>query len=275
MGIFTLDQERCAQCGACARICGMGVIQMAEGSYPQMVGDGCIGCGHCEAVCTQQALLLAPEYAEVMAPSQQTGKVSMNPEQIGLYMRGRRSIRNFRDKAIDHETFESLLDIARFAPSAGNGQPIEWIVVESPEEVHRLTGLMVELLNQLPADAPERSMFGPGMVDYIIGAWSQGADIVCRNAPHLVLAHTKPDAMMPLVDGTIALTYLELAAPSFGLGTCWAGFLYMMLNTLPELKKAFGIPEGNVPLGGLMLGYPKYNLPNIPPRNRAKVQWLS
>lgn len=80
---------------------------------------------------------------------------------------------------------------------------------------------------------------------------------------------------MPLVDGTIALTYLELAAPAFGLGTCWAGFFFMFLEASPQLREAVGIPADHKPLGALMLGYPKYKHHRAPQRNQAVVAWKS
>lgn len=55
-----------------------------------------------------------------------------------------------------------------------------------------------------------------------------------------------------LVDVSIAMTHLILAARNEGLGTCWIG---MFDNN--EVKKILGIPEGWNVVGLTPLGYPK------------------
>lgn len=277
MARITVDQERCKQCGICSKICPAGIIVMnGKGSFPFVPEASemrCISCGHCETACPEAGLTVI--YSSTVEAARHTGKWGISPEQLGLYMRGRRSIRHFRKRVVSREIFEELMDIARFAPSAGNGQPVRWIVVQNPQEVRRLTQVAVDWLRQLPADAPMRAMFSLEMSNELINAWQQGVDIICRNAPHLVIAHAGTGARMPVVDGTIALTYLDLAAPAFGLGACWAGFFYMFLEASPQLREAVGIPSQHKPLGALMLGYPKYKHHQIPRRNRANVTWKS
>jgi len=61
-------------------------------------------------------------------------------------------------------------------------------------------------------------------------AWEQGEDLILRDAPHVVMAHTPaPDPMGPGA-ATIAMTYFQLAAAALGLGTCWAGYLQIALG---------------------------------------------
>jgi nitroreductase len=71
----------------------------------------------------------------------------------------------------------------------------------------------------------------------------------------------------------IALTYLELAAPSLGLGTCWAGYFTAAANFYPPLQKALDLPQGHLPYGATMIGYPKYSYQRIPPRNKPEISW--
>jgi len=70
-----------------------------------------------------------------------TGEVSP----LGIYKEGmpwnpvekvimeRRSVRKFRKEPIPDNLIRRILESARFAPSAGNGQPWKFIVVKSPE----------------------------------------------------------------------------------------------------------------------------------------------
>jgi nitroreductase len=63
---------------------------------------------------------------------------------------------------------------------------------------------------------------------------------------------------MALAACIIALTYLELAVTSFGLGACWAGYFSAAANMGPPMKKALGLPEEHNSFGAMMVGYPKY-----------------
>ncbi len=53
-------------------------------------------------------------------------------------IKGRRSIRAFKSQNVSAEIIEKLIDAARWAPSAGNIQPWEFIIVRKPEIKRRL-----------------------------------------------------------------------------------------------------------------------------------------
>jgi len=72
---------------------------------------------------------------------------------------------------------------------------------------------------------------------------------------------------------TIALTYLELAAYSLGMGACWAGFLGIAAGYFPPLVKELPIPEGHQVFGAMMIGYPKHAYHRIPSRTEARIAW--
>ena len=75
------------------------------------------------------------------------------------------------------------------------------------------------------------------------------------------------------VDCTSALAYFDLAAPTYGLGACWAGFVMVGLMQWQPLRDALAIPADNVVHGVLMAGYPKYRYQRLVPRNAPKIEW--
>ncbi len=91
----------------------------------------------------------------------------------------------------------------------------------------------------------------------IVSAWEAGVDIICRGASGLVLTHAPKDGGSAQTDCTIALTYLTVAAPSFGLGTCWAGYFMIAAMQWAPLLEALPLPEGNALFGAMMIGHPK------------------
>ncbi len=72
---------------------------------------------------------------------------------------------------------------------------------------------------------------------------------------------------------TIALTYFELAAAASCLGTCWAGYVQMAINTNPHIQKFLGLSSKTNCFGALLLGYQKYQYQRLPQRNKAHVMW--
>jgi len=72
---------------------------------------------------------------------------------------------------------------------------------------------------------------------------------------------------------TLALSYFELAAPSLGLGACWAGFFYAASNVWPPMQQALALPEGHASFGAMMVGYPEYAYHRLPLRSEPLITW--
>ena len=273
MSLFTVDEEKCRRDGACVAECPMGIIRLkSRESVPtptRNATDLCINCGHCMAVCPHGALSLATMNPEQCPPVQKESL--LNEVQVEHFLRARRSIRAYENKAVNRKVLARLIDIARFAPSGHNLQPVRWLVIYDSKEVHRMAGLVIDwmryMLKEEPLIAKSRHM------DIIVAAWKAGIDAVCRGAPHLVVAHSSTDDLTAPTACTIALTYLELAVPSFGLGACWAGFFKAAATVWPPLHNSLGLPEGHGCHGAMMVGYPKYRYHRLPLRNDACIRW--
>ena len=161
--------------------------------------------------------------------------------------------------------------MARHAPSGHNLQPVHWLVVEQPGEVNRLAGLVVDWMrSEVEKGSKLAQMFE--MNRYVI-AWDKGLDMICRGAPHMVVAHAEADAAIAPPACAIALTYLELAAAAAGLGSCWAGFFNVAANLHPPMAEALALPTGHGTFGALMMGHAKHDYQRIPPRVGARITW--
>ena len=229
----------------------------------------CITCGHCVAVCHSGALRhRAMEPEECLLISK---KLLPSAAQVEHLMKSRRSIRVYKEKPVEREILAKLIDIAHYAPSAGNSQPVHWLVIEDREEVKRLSGLVVDGMRSMIKKTP--GVADLSYLDFMVSAWDWGMDMIMRGAPHLIVAHANKYLGFPQVDCHIALTYLELAADSLGLGVCWNGFFQMAAAGYPPIMEALQLPEGHQVYGAMMIGYPKYKYSRIPLRNEAKVVW--
>jgi nitroreductase len=228
----------------------------------------CIGCGHCEAHCPTQALLLNDRPDEKFLLPAGSGTIA--PQEMEYYLKKRRSVRHYSKNLVAKETISGLLDIARYAASAGNGQPVEWVVVHDPEKVKTIAGLTIEWMKTLVNSDHPMS----GYIPLLIGAWESGNDVICRGAPHLVVATIPEGNPMAQTDAIIAMTHIDIAAPSFGIGTCWAGFVTMAAASNKQLKKELGIPAGRKCAYAMIFGYPQFKISGIPRRKPLEVMWM-
>lgn len=130
-------------------------------------------------------------------------------------IRARFSVRHYQDRQVEVEKLGRILEAARLAPSARNGQEWRFVVVRD-----------AEIRRQL-----REAAFGQPFVDQapvVIAACAETDDRVMSCGQ---LAYT--------VDVTIAADHLTLAATAEGLGTCW-----VCRFDEAAAKRALGIPDG-------------------------------
>ncbi|MBP1928309.1 nitroreductase/NAD-dependent dihydropyrimidine dehydrogenase PreA subunit [Methanolinea mesophila] len=270
MTAIIVKSERCTGCGICSEVCPLRIITVDEERGPRVEPlreAFCIECGHCEACCPESALVLDIGGRE--APQERV--TTFSPDEIGFYMKNRRSVRHYKKEPVSREMIEAILDVARYAPSGGNGQPVEWLVVYDPAKVRTLAGLTVDWMRH--ESAKESPVMPAAFLRGLIDSWDRGNDPVCRGAPHLLVAHIPGGQGSGPIDALIALTYADLAAPAFGVGTCWAGFLSMAVPVWKPLREALALPEGRVYSYALMCGYPRFIPRRIPHRKPLRVNW--
>lgn len=273
MGLFSVDESKCKKDAICVSECPACLIEMkTPESFPLPI-DGaenlCIKCGHCVAVCPHGALSL-----NFLAPSdcQEIIRTELpSAGQLELIMKSRRSIRTYKEKPVDRDTLEKLVDLARYAPSGHNSQPVNWRIYETRSELDRLASITVDWMRYMVKNAPQvASMMH---FDLVISAWEHGKDRILRGAPNLVIAHAPADVAPSQAACVIALTYMELYACSLGLGACWAGYFNAAATLFQPMKDALELPDGNQSFGALMIGYPKYQYKRIPSRKTPGVSW--
>ncbi len=267
-----IDSDTCTRCGTCIQVCPIGIITPGnEGDAPSVDPERtglCLSCGQCEAFCPPGALTLNTR--STPAPRAFAGE-TIRAADLGVYLKSRRSIRHFLKKPVDRETIKSILDIARYAASAGNGQPVEWLVIHDPARVQEIARLTADWMRTMAAGSHPLGAY----VRPMITAFDAGGDPICRNAPHLVIPHVQEEEGRTMVqtDAIIALTHVDITAPAFGVGTCWAGWVAMAARSSALVATALALPEGRVAAHAMMLGYPRYKPAFIPERKPLTITW--
>lgn len=263
MGQILVDRSICKRDGICVAVCPARTLALGEEGYPEEVGALCYQCGHCMAICPSQALTHTELPPGGMLP---VAKEQPSAEVVDNLLMSRRSIREFRDKPIEQETLEAVLDVARRAPTASNNQNLHWIVLNGRERVHDLAFACVREMKGMQPTTP--------LVEGVIAAWENGLDGILRGATAVVAVCAPRDSLWGQADAAIALTHAELAADARGLGMTWAGILMRVLTVSDSVRQCLQVPEGYTVTAAAMLGYGKYKYRRIPPRKPLSVQWM-
>ena len=180
-------------------------------------------------------------------------------------MRARRMVRAFTDAPVAEDLLDELLEVARRAPSAGNTQPLELLV---------LTGADVARYWDVTLGDRAGSFRWQGLL----------------HAPVLVVPYVRPDAYperyaepdkdatglgqgvdawpVPYwwVDGGAAVENLLVAATAAGLGACFFG----QFDHERAVRAAFGVPDDRRALGTIALGHPAPDEPGASAGRRRR-----
>jgi Nitroreductase len=181
------------------------------------------------------------------------------------FLRSRRSIRYYKNTPVPYEELLKLVNIAHFAPTASNSQGVSYIIVRDKGILEKST----EIIAKWMEDNIELHWSFPR---HINNYRKNGIDSILRDAPHLILATAPKDFRNGRENSISALSYVELFAPTLGLGSCWAGlFEFCTFSNYSPLLDLFNIPKDKVITGALMVGYPKYKYKRLVDRNPLEV----
>lgn len=142
----------------------------------------------------------------------------------------RYSVRDYKDKEVEKEKLDIILEAGRMAPTAANLQPVKVMVLKNRDSLERL---------------------------------GRAANIYNAPAALVVLADTSKAWIRPFdkmqttdIDASIVTDHLMLQAWELGIGSVWICYFK------PDvLRKEFNIPPELVPVNILALGYARDNLP--------------
>jgi nitroreductase/NAD-dependent dihydropyrimidine dehydrogenase PreA subunit len=265
MSLITVDESKCIKCELCIKECPVSVLKMGKNGPEERKTTTCIACGHCVSICPNAAI--DNKKAPLVQQVDLKDFPKLNAQQAEYFLRGRRSIRNYKDKSVSREELTKLIDVARLAPTAGNSQGISFVVVEDKQ----LIAKAAEITIQMVENSPLRNLLKAAITSYR----EDGIDSIFRGAPNLIIATADKKFQNGRDNSVSFLTYLELYAPSLGIGSCWAGiFEYCASIENSPMLKLFNIPEEKKITAAVMVGYPKYSYKRLVDRNPLEVVFL-
>lgn len=164
----------------------------------------------------------------------------------------RRSIRQYKDGPVARETMQTILECGINAPNGMNRQSWEVRVVDDPEVMKEIIGLMTEA--NPSAD--------PGAVK---GCF--------RGAPTMIFIANDPSYDCSPVDCGLLSENIMLSGWSLGVGSVCLGSPVRFLNNSPEAIARLGFSEGYTPIICIGMGYPAES-PDAKPRDISKVRFV-
>ena len=146
----------------------------------------------------------------------------------------RRSIRKYQDKPVEKEKIRKIIEAARLAPSASNGQPWRFIAVTEKDNISYMAAEALGSINKWAKSAP--------------------CIIVGCSVKKSFITHYIGEAISGIkyhiLDMGIAMEHIVLAAEEIGLSTCWMGWFDER-----KLKKRLNIPLSWRVVSLLSVGY--------------------
>ncbi|MBN2413863.1 nitroreductase family protein [candidate division KSB1 bacterium] len=144
----------------------------------------------------------------------------------------RRSIRRFKQKAVDYELLKKFADAGRIAPSASNMQPLEFIIVDEPDTVDTIFD-HTEWARLLP-NKTGRPQAGQQPVAFIV-------ILVNKDHETAWIGH----------DVGAASENIILTAMQYDVGTCWLASI-----NRKKIASLLDVPENYRVDSVIALGYP-------------------
>jgi nitroreductase/NAD-dependent dihydropyrimidine dehydrogenase PreA subunit len=268
--MIKVDESLCIHCGSWIRACPGGLITNADFPVPIPNGwDLCIDCGHCVAICPTAAMhqrAMGPEDCDPI-------DIHLIPkwDRVQQYLKMRRSIRGYIQKPLEIDKVLQLLDVARWAPNGANRQLVRWLVINDPAKAHRIAEMTIDWMKIVKEKNP--ALYQEAKLEVFVEAWDGGKDRISRGAPCAIIAYAPKDERTAPPAAMIAIVYVQIAAAGLGLGATFTGSINTAGQSYPPLIELLGLPEGQVPFGTFVIGYPAEKYQRIPVRKPVDVTW--
>ncbi len=264
-----------------------------EAGKAKVAGPYSLGCGHCVAVCPEDAIEV--NYVDHDALAFESFQCEDRYVKPGEYdvaglvalMKSRRSSRDFGPEEVPLAVLNDLVRIGTTAPSGTNSQLWTFTVIPDRESVRAFggrVGRFFEGLNRMAENPVARGWSKVFMKD-MLGQYyreyyesvkegirqfrEEGRDRLFFNAPAVILVGSEKGASCPAEDALLATQNILLAAHAMGLGTCLIGFAVEAMKNDKGIKEFVGIPRKEPVYSVIAIGHAREKY--LKPGGRRKL----
>ena len=165
----------------------------------------------------------------------------------------RRSTRRYKDKPVEDDLLNEIIEAGRYAPSGGNSQTNHFFVITDKQVLNKLVYMVQDAFSRMEVyEGMYKSMANS------IALSKTGNYVFHYNAPCLIVMANRKDYGNNFADVACALENMMIYANAKDLGSCWINQLRWLNENeeLLELFYSFGMKEDERVYGALALGYP-------------------
>ncbi len=263
---FSVDESRCTRCGMCELDCVAGIIHQRGNRAPTIDPENerkCFKCQHCLAVCPSGAISIlgkSPENSQAINPES-----FPSFEKMSALVRGRRSIRHYRQENVEPRLIEELLRVLAYVPTGANACGLTFTVIDKISAMERIQKSIIAEVKASPRGKNISERYA-AMVALPEEKLKQQ---LFRGAPHAIIASAPPTVPCASEDTALAIAQFDLLAHSAGLGCVWWGFLRLICSISPSIKAILGIPEDHI-FSAALFGYPVIKFARIVQKDEAE-----
>lgn len=269
--ILCINTKKCIGCSECVRVCSKYNISM-NGDIPEFVSvKDCNRCLHCVSVCPVKAIEY--DYESFNKPLDELAKIDRNinlvtAQDMLSLIKKRRTVRHFKEQIPSKEELSLILEAANYAPSAGNRQPLRYVIIQD-----KLEEITIEAMYELQTLAVEnpRLPYAGLWSDMIKSYRRDNIDRLFYHAPVVIAVIGDSEITKNLdCDCGIAAENMSLMAETMGLGTCMNAF-FAAAGSSDKIKELLKIKKSERLLLGIAVGYPDIIFKREVARNKLKV----
>lgn len=274
-----IELELCIKCMKCVKDCPSDAIDIEKGS----INDSCIHCGHCVAICPESTVYHDAGDIKKLKPA------LVSPDNFRNLSANTRTCRSYKDRELDNETLDLLVENMKHYPSASNARPLEITILKTRESIKKINDQTANTLIKTiglftsPFIMPILQVLAPKLglrrlknyKKQFLARQIPGSSQVCHHAPAVMLFHAPVTRFgMADADAYIWASYTSIYASTLGLGSCFNGFISNAMKRSKSMRAEFGIPAGHQVYAALLLGHPGVKYANETGRNSPEVKYI-
>ena len=150
MSWVSIDYDKCDRCSICVQGCPRCFRKNGDEIAVEANENCCALCGHCVSLCPAGAIV---HHKMDMDNFKDISKREIiKTDEFIQFIRERRTHRHFTNRKIPKKDLEELIDTVRYAPTGGNDQSVEIILVQNPERRKGLSDLTVDYMAAIGAE---------------------------------------------------------------------------------------------------------------------------
>ena len=190
-------------------------------------------------------------------------------------IKSRRSVRSYLDEEVPKDLIEEIVEAGRYAPSALNKQPWEFIIITNKGLIRELSGVIREITKRILIMAPilrwfNRQLRDESTISAIRKTATSREDTVFYDAPVIIFIVSNQLDPWVEINCALAAQNMMLAAHSLGLGSCFIGRAILLSKDKRSSKK-LGLKKGYKIYAALIFGYPREFPKKFPSRRKDNL----